>query len=432
MTKLFLKVLKNLILSSLILVSALSANAQMECRSMLGGHLTPFHKDVPLLWAIEGTMAPGYMGDFDQDPAILSGGMVLAALDLTIYKKHNFYVEGGVKKWKNSALSQDMPGKSRPVGIRQGVYNFNGETTNLKLGLHETKLGDFFLIDERVMGASLDQEMGAFTLNVRGGSVLQNFARMGQFCANRHIYNIIGNNYTENIGKKFGETNFAGVALNWNPDFEKEEEGDEFSEFSEFDEFSDDSETKKDPFLSNVSIVFYDEFGTIIPDNKLYAGSIIDFSLPLKFTFQTGAVYQSMLDNNSVVYIGKLKRAVNWKKVGMTQFAASYIGKYNIDDNAVFQPLFSNLFVGEIMRLDAPDFPLWQVKIKHNFPSKIKFHVGFKAMGQIENNQTSEVDFELGMKLFKHAKISTIFSRVESKALAEDIYMGRLELRVAF
>ncbi len=431
MTKLFLKVSKNLILSSLILVSALSANAQMECRSTLGGHLTPFHKDVPLLWAVEGTMAPGYMGDFDADPAILSGGMVIGALDLTIYKKHNFYAEGGFKKWNNSALSQDIPSKSRPVGMRQAFYSFNTEKTQIKLGLHETKLGNFFLIDERVMGVSLDHEMGAFTLNARGGGVLQNFARMGQFCANKHLYNIIGNNYTESIGKEFGETNFAGFALNWNPAYKEEAEGDEFSEFSEFEEFSE-TEDKKNQIISNVAIIFYDEFGTIIPDNKLYVGSLVDFSLPLKFTFQAGGVYQNMLNNNAVVYTASLKRAVNWKKRGMTQLATSYIGKYNIDDNAIFQPLFSNLFVGEIMRLDAPDFPLWQVKVKHHFPGKVKFHVGLKAMGQIENNKTSEIDLELGMKLFKHAKITTIFSRVESKALQEDIYMGRIELRLAF
>ena len=61
MKKLFSKGLKTSILISLIVFASFSANAQMECRSMLGAHLTPFKKDVPILWAIEGTMAPGIM-----------------------------------------------------------------------------------------------------------------------------------------------------------------------------------------------------------------------------------------------------------------------------------------------------------------------------------------------------------------------------------
>ena len=58
MTKLFLKGLRLSVLISVAIIASNSAEAQMECRSMLGAHLTPFKKDVPILWAIEGTMAP--------------------------------------------------------------------------------------------------------------------------------------------------------------------------------------------------------------------------------------------------------------------------------------------------------------------------------------------------------------------------------------
>jgi len=127
-----------------------------------------------------------------------------------------------------------------------------------------------------------------------------------------------------------------------------------------------------------------------------------------------------------------LKRSINWQKIGMTQLEAAFIGKHEIDDNAVFQPLFSNLFIGEVMRLDAPDFPLWNAKIKHNFVGKLKFDVSLKAMGQIKANKTSEIDLEFSTKLLNHLKISTILSRIQSDALPNEIYMTRLELRVAF
>ena len=43
-----------------------------------------------------------------------------------------------------------------------------------------------------------------------------------------------------------------------------------------------------------------------------------------------------------------------------------------------------------------------------------------------------EIDFEAGIKLFNHVKMTGILSRVESLAFPEDIYMARLEIRVAF
>ena len=435
MTKLF----RNAILIVILVFIFINTNAQMECRSTLGGHLTPFHKKVPLLWAVEGTMAPGIMTDFNTDPAILTGGMVLGALDFTFLKKNNFYFEGGYKMWKNSALENTVqpgqPGKnSRHIGMRQVFYSFNGETTKIKLGLHEMKLGDYLLIDERVLGMSFDQEINAFSINFRTGTVMQNFARMGQFCANRHLYNIIDltnpNIYTENIGKKPMETNLAGLTINWNPAYNKKTEDSE-DEFSEFDEFSNTEDTK-DPFVSNVGLIFYAEFGKIIPNPKLYTGSLVDFNLPLKMKLQTGGVFQNMQDNNALVYIAKLNRGFMWNSGAITQIGGAYIGKYDIVHDAIFQPLFSNLFIGEIMRLDAVDFPLWQASVKHRFTGKLKFHVGFKAVGQIYDNQTFEMDLEAGLKLFKHAKITTIFSRVQTKALPEDIYMARLELRIAF
>ena len=86
------------------------------------------------------------------------------------------------------------------------------------------KLGNYFLVDERVLGISVDQQFGAFTFHPRVGTVIDDFARMGRFCGNRHLYNLITTDYTEKIGEKGGETNLVGMVVNWNPSFEKEVE----------------------------------------------------------------------------------------------------------------------------------------------------------------------------------------------------------------
>ncbi|MCK5538217.1 MAG: hypothetical protein KAI79_15430, partial [Bacteroidales bacterium] len=68
----------------------------------------------------------------------------------------------------------------------------------------------------------------------------------------------------------------------------------------------------------------------------------------------------------------------------------------------------------------------------HNLPGKLKFHVGVKAVGQIEANETSEIDLEIGLKPVNHVKMTAILSRIETLALPDDIMMVRMELRVAF
>ena len=457
-----------LIIVGFFVLNLNTAKAQMDCRSMLGAHLTPFKKDVPILWAVEGTMAPGIMtSPYDSlDNTKLNGGMLLAALDFGFgNNKNHIYIEGGFKNWVNSEFVNDDGEKNtRHLGIRQAFYSYTGESFKLKVGLHETRLGDFFLVDERVLGVSVDKEIGAFTVNARLGTVNKSFARMGKFCANRHLYGLINNgNYTEHIGKKVGETNLAGFVINWDPHYKKEEipntntdefsdsnkdeftnssdefhENHDFNEFGNSDEFSEENaetKTKQKVSVTNIGLIFYDEFGTeeYIPNNKFYTGALIDLNLPYGFFIQTGGVYQNMLHQNTFVYIAKFGKSKTWNNASLTKISGAYIGKADIDDKATFQPLFSNLFIGEVMRMDAAQFPLWQAMIKHRFPGKRKIHIAAKFVGQIEDVKTNEQDLELGLMAFKnHLKVTFIGSHVQTLALPNDFMMFRVEMRLAF
>ena len=445
-----------------------NSNAQMDCRSMLGAHLTPFKKDVPILWGIEATMAPGIMtSPYDSlDKTQLNGGMLIAALDFGFGKqKHHIYLEGGYKNWKNSEFVDEKSlTDSKHFGMRQAFYSYTNNGTKIKLGLHETRLGDFFLIDERIIGASVDQEVGAFTFNARLGTVNKSFARMGKFCANRHLYSIVNPDFTGKIGEEMGETNLAGFVINWNPNYTKPESkssetedefaetdefssddefgnsDDEFHENHDFNEFGENNSNKKSNSnlkfsINNIAIIFYDEFGSdkYIPNNKFYSGALVDIGLPYGFIMQTGAIYQNMQDNNSIVYIAKIAKSKTWDNASLTKISGAFIGKSNIDDNAVFQPLFSNLFIGEVMRMDATEFPLWQAMIKHRFPGKLKMHIAVKAVAQIENAKTNEQDIEFGLLAFKkHLKVTLIGSRIETLILPNEFYMARIEMRLAF
>ena len=256
-----------------------------------------------------------------------------------------------------------------------------------------------------------------------------------------------------------GETNLAGIAINWNPHYVKSKEtktssdefestdefgttdefheNHDFNEFEGVDEFAEENETKTKQKIkiTNVGLVIYNEFGSeaYIPDHKLYTGLLVDMNLPYDFFFQTGSIYQNMLNNNTVVYIAKFGKSIIWNNASNTKISGAYIGKTNIDDDALFQPLFSNLFIGEIMRMDATEFPLWQAAIKHRFPGKLKLHVAVKAVAQLDNAKTNEQDIELGLMALKnHIKLTLIGSRVETLALPNEFYMARIEMRIAF
>ncbi len=459
-----MKTKRILLLLPLFLLITFSGNAQMYCRSMLGAHLTPFTKDGNLLWALEATVAPGVMSSpvDSLGNTILNGGMLLGALDYSFMSnKSHLYIEGGFKNWTNSEFVDDsLFKKSQHFGMRQAFYSYSTEGLKLKVGLHETRLGDFFLIDERVLGVSIDKEIGAFTINARGGTVTKSFARMGKFCANRHLYSLVNKNFTEQIGSKVGETNLVGLAINWDPHYKKSQDNnsnseDEFAESDEFnqsDEFHEnhdfnefgssdeflETETEKEKSkvrITNVGVIIYDEFGSdkYIPDNKFYTGFLVDIDFPFGIFMQTGSIYQSMKNNNTFVYIAKFGKSQSWDNGSLTKLSGAYIGKTNIDNAAVFQPIFSNLFIGEVMRMDATEFPLWQLAFKHRFPGKLKLHFAIKAVGQLEDARTNEQDIEFGILAFnKHLKITLIGSRVETLALPNEFYMARVEMRLAF
>ncbi len=442
MVKLNLSLTSKIIALLFAVLFSQAAYSQMDCRSTLGGHLTPFHKDVPILWAIEGTMAPGIMTSPYNDTEItkLNGGMVLGALDFTFAKNNNIYLEGGYKNWKTSGFVNDTGShQSKHFGMRQVFYTYSNNQFMLKAGLHETQLGSFPILDERILGISADKTIGAFNINFRGGTVMKNFARMGVFCSNRHLYGIISPNYTENIGKKPGDTNLAGIAISWDPQYKKpvqsqsSDDSDEFSEFN--DEFSLDLDETKNFEFSEVQFLVYNEFGNQghIPDHKLYLGAFTDMSLPFNFVAKVGGIYQNMSNNNTVIYIANLGRILSWQNGSSTRFDVSYIGKTDISQNALYVPLFSNLFLGEIMRLDAADFPLWTAKINHRFPGKLKFNVGLKTVGQINDAKTNEQDIEIGISTLKHhLKVTLIGSRVQTNLVPQEFYMLRAELRLAF
>jgi len=433
-----------LLILLLLLLTQYSAKAQFDCRSMIPAHLTPFKKEFPLLWSAELTYAHGWMND-----RTISNGLLILGLDYS-YKKHNFYFEGAGKGWKNTlggTVKNKYGNNYRGLGIfqksgfglREGYYNFYGSSLKIKAGFQTMNIGDYFLVDERALGINLKKNFGAFDLNISGASVKKDWARMGIFCGVKYLYNTIKGIEEVPIGEAFGETNFAGAVLTWDPTFNDSKSNDEFSldEFQEFSEFESEdelstSEKPKKNFLKQAGLIFYEEFGKGYEEYKFYYGALAKFSMPASLDFKVELLYQQMFKENMVACFLEIDRQFIWKSGHMTKLIAGYISKIEISDSAKFYPTFSNYYMGEVMRMEAIDIPILKASIQHNISGKLKLYIRLRGVQQMESHKIREIDFETGVKILKHIKLTAIFSQINADGLSEDYYLARFEIRAAF
>ena len=415
----------------LLLFISVSGYSQWVCRSKLGAHLKPFKKDFPLLWAAEITVGHGYMTDERQ----ITNTMTFASLDYS-WKNHQFYFEGGTKAWRNTYKGPgEFDGEpegafgffqKQRFGIRDAYYSYKKDDNTITVGFQQFTLGDYFLVNERALGLSYKNTFGSWEVNVNGASVLKDFSRFGTFCSVNYLYNTIRDRVYPVLGESIGETNFAGVVATWTPK-EKETEtgGDEFSEFSEFDE------EPKDKIFKNASLIAYSEFGSLIPEMRYHFGVNSLFDFPFKIKFKAEALSQIIKNNNALIYYLNLSRTFNWGSKGQSFINLKYYGKYNIDENAMAYASYSNLFIGEVMRMDIMDMPLYQIAFKHRVP-KWKSQIKIQLTQQFDYQHISEFDVAIGKTFFHHAKLTIMGSRMVADDLIETLYMIRAELRITF
>lgn len=429
-----------------------------DCRSKLGVHFKPFYSGSPLSWAADATFSAGKMNNLVLD-RIYNNQMLFLGLDFST-GAHQLYLEGGLKYWYKS---DDDPGPStgtgigtgdstgtgnslwgdypkpekRNFGMRELYYGFYHNATKLRVGLQSMRLGNSMLLDERVLGASINQTFGAFDFNIKLGTVSTDFARRGDFCGTRHVYRLLRGSRFNLVSSDPWKTNFVGGLVSWNPAYEKpaadnSEETDSFEddEFSS-DEFSDFGDEKRS-LLKNISLVFFEEFGSGFHDYKYYFGGLVVLSLPAAIEFGTEVINQYITNEKALGYRIQLSRDWTWNSGALSNLALTYLGKHSIDEGSRFYSAFSNLFSGEVMRLDVQDLPFWTIAARHEFSVKFKPAVKLLYLKQTELNHLQEWDVQLSAHVFKGLNLYGIYSRMQSDLLEGTTDMARLEVKWAF
>ncbi|MDZ4058992.1 MAG: hypothetical protein U1D64_03000 [Bacteroidales bacterium] len=402
-----------------------SLSAQWECRSQLSPKLKPLAQS-KLYWASEVTLGAGYL----TNNAIFNS-MGFLGLDYSV-KNSVLFAEIGYKYWDRVDFDSKNNFKNGHFGVRELFYQYKGGSSRVTAGIQSATLDDYFLLNERMLGVNYKYNKNAWALNFNGGTVLKGFSRNGLFCSVGYLYDIVQGRDLALIGSKPGETNFAGVSIRYSPSkakTNKEKNSDEFS-LNEFEsDFLDNGERMRFQ-IEDIGLVLYSEFGSLI-DNVVYIpGVFIKVEMPANFTFKPEVLYQISNQNNAIIYSLALESNIVTSK---NKFSVNtrYIGSYEIDESAKLLNSYSNLFMGDVLRLDSRDaLPLLQIGARVSFPS-IKTHFKLQYSAAMGRMPLSELNFEYGKRFAKLVQIVAVTGLVNNKQIGQELFFGRVECRIS-
>ncbi|MGQ1783964.1 MULTISPECIES: hypothetical protein [unclassified Saccharicrinis] len=405
---------------SLLIITSNSLFAQWECRSKMGASLKPIGES-NLMWAGELVGSTGYLSN-----STISNTMGFLGLDYT-GGNSTLYFEGGFKYWNQYDFDTNFEFDNFRWGLRELFYSYRCDYGKLTVGLQSSKLGDQYLLNERILGLSYQRNSDNWKINITAGSVSDDFSRNGTFCSTCYLYDIIPGRSINNIGSGIGETNMLGFTLGFNPGKKSSQSPND--EFGSMDEF----ETPSLISVDEVGLAIYSEFGSEVNTSFFTSGLYANIKLPGEINFKPEVLFQSAEGNNGLISVLTLDKNLLWNNGHKTSLMASHYGFTEIDDEAIVLNRFSNILAGEVLRLDATEMPLFLLSAKHTIP-KIKTH--FKCQYAFSNPTTSmqEFDIQAGKTFFKRLQANAIFGYVKSDLIPVDdsALLGRLELRLNF
>ncbi len=413
-----------------------------DCHSDIGVHLKPILPN--LQWAVETSASIGQMSGSGIDRR-LNTESLFWALDYNL-KKFEIYLEGGAKYWQKS---DDGPGlgaivsgweslpkpEQRNFGMREAYTRLTLFNNRMTMGLQSMTLGTTMLLDERVLGISNSYEKGHYKFELKGGTVSTDFARMNDFCGTRHVYRLLRGGRFDMVATEPWKTNFYAASITWNAEEPVEVVSGDQSEF-EMESFSDFSfesfDEEETHIVQNAGLLFYQEFGSGFFDYKYYGGAFSDILLPFDVDLHLEMIYQYIWHEQAAAFKGQFSKNFNIFPAYPFSTSLSYYGVYEVSQDARFFPAFSNLYLGEVSRLDALHMPLLVVDVKQYLPGKLEPALRLQYVNQIQFDHNTELDFQLSAKLFKGLRTIIMLSKIDSDLLSESVMLNKLECRWSF
>lgn len=416
---------KYIIITALVWGTTL-LHAQWNCRSRLGAFLKPVGQS-NLMWAGEIETSQGYLTN-----KYIANGIAFTGLDYST-KSSTFYFEGGIKYWRQKDQDSEIIFDNYRFGFREGFYKYHNANHSFTLGLHSSRLGDNYLLNERVFGLSYMYNNEKWKVNLTAGSVSNDFARNGTFCSTCYIYDIIQDRNINNISTTLGKTNLTALTISLSPG--QSAQGDEFSEFDGGDEFSsmDDFQSKYRLKLHDVGFALYSEFGDEVNTSFITLGLYANIELGKDFNLKPEVLYQMASANQGIIYNIELQKDFILNNGHKTSFLFDYYDFSDVSKDATVLNRYSNILAGEVLRLDATEMPLFLASAKYIIP-KAKAHFKFQYTISNQTSSMQEYDAQAGKIFFKHLQVNGIMGYIKSDLIqnGDHAVLGRLELRYNF
>ncbi|MFA5850370.1 MAG: hypothetical protein WC833_10870 [Bacteroidales bacterium] len=386
---------KGILIFVLILFSISDLSAQWECPSLLGASLKPIGKS-KIFWGSEITAGAGFLNN-----NAIFNSMGLIGLDRS-GKKWTIYAEGGYKFWDIYDLDTKQNLNNFHLGIRELLFQYRGKSGKVTAGIQSVRLDDDYLLNERMLGLNYKYSSGPWSFNFTGGTVMKAFARNGTFCAVGYLYDLVPGREIALLGNKPGQTNLIATTIKFSPS----------------------------KFIDHVGLAVYYEFGSWVEKPVLTGGLFSSLSLPGGITFKPEILYQSAQDNKAIIYLFSLEKLINGEKL-RTSINMRYTGFSAFDENAKILNSFSNMFAGNVLRIDTGDLPFIQAGIKFSV-RPVRTHLKIQYTAQTKKNAMQEFDLELGKKFMKHLQVNALGAVVNSPLLEKRAILGRIEFRFYF
>jgi len=416
-------------ITSLLLCGLTSASfAQWECRSHLASNLKPLYENAKLNWAGELEASAGYLSN-----SYIGNSMAFLGADLT-FNHVQFYVEGAYKYWYNQDLDLKETFTQSRIGLRELSANYFSNKFSFRLGLHQMQAGDYFLLNERALGASINYDAGDSKFVLAAGTVTKNYSRNGIFCSTAYIYDIVPAR-TPSAGSNIGDTNFATLSFQKNiSNSNKKAKAETSDDFEAFDEFSTfESNPKKAKFgFDSYGATIYTEFGPYYENPLVDIGLNTSLKLASVGALKAEGLFQFTQDAKTWIWYLQYEKQFETKSGNLTTLQASYLNKHDIDQSASALPRFSNLFLGEVFRMDLVDLPLMNASFKHQFTER-ELSIKAQYTRQCKGEKMQEVDLSIGkFYLKKHLRLTALTGLMTSDDLNEWSKLARLEMRLFF
>ncbi|MDP3436831.1 MAG: hypothetical protein Q8S04_06275, partial [Bacteroidales bacterium] len=374
----------------------------------------------------EVTLGAGYLTN-----SAIFNSMGFLGLDYS-FKNSVLFSEIGYKYWDRVDLDSKNNFNNGHFGIRELFYQYKGSSSRVTAGIQSATLDDYFLLNERMLGVNYRYNKNAWALNFNGGTVLKGFSRNGLFCSVGYLYDIVQGRSLPLVGSNPGETNFTGLSIRYSPSkakTNKKKNSDEFSSNEFESEFSGNGE-KRQFKIEEIGLVLYSEFGSLINNVVYIPGIFLKVEMPANISFKPELLYQVSDKNNSLIYSLALESNITTRK-NRFSVSARYIGSYKIDESAKILNSYSNLFMGDVLRLDSRDaLPLLQIGARVSFPS-IKTHFKLQYSAAMGSIPLSELNFEYGKRFAKFLQIVAVTGLVNNSQTGQEFFFGRFECRIS-